>query len=221
MIVINKKGEKVAFVGESGSGKSTLVNIICGLYKPTAGNITINDKNIAEIQLSSYRSKIGYISQEPTIFFGTVYDNVTLWSEKNNKNTEKFWQSVKDANLDEFIKSLPLKENTMIGTNGINLSGGQRQRISIARELYKDIEILIMDEATSALDSQTELEVQKSVDMLDSDVIVISIAHRLSTIANANRIFVMKSGEVISDGTFAQLKKDSEYFRHLTLLQGL
>lgn len=213
--------ETVAFVGESGSGKSTLVNLVCGLYLPDEGRYEVNGSDIHDINIEDLRNRIGYISQEPTVFTGTIFENVSLWAEKTPATLEKFWDAVSRSNLKDFITSLPDAENSLLGNSGINLSGGQKQRISIARELYKDIDILIMDEATSALDSETERDVQQSIEALEGELIILVIAHRLSTIVNADKIVVMKAGHIEGVGNFAELKKQSEYFNRLTALQGL
>lgn len=216
-----RQKETVALVGESGSGKSTVVNVACGLYTPEEGKFLVNGLDIHDVDMSQYRKRIGYISQEPTVFAGSIFENVTLWSEKTPETVDKFWNAVNKSNLRSFIESLPEKEDAVLGNSGINLSGGQKQRISIARELYKDIDILIMDEATSALDSETEREVQESIDNLEGDLIILIIAHRLSTIVNADRVVVMKAGHVEGIGTFEELKQKSEYFNKLASLQGL
>lgn len=213
--------ETVAFVGESGSGKSTLVNIACGLYLPDEGAYRVNGEDIHALDISKFRNRIGYISQEPTVFASTIYENVTLWADKTEENLKKFWNAVERSNLENFIKSLPEKEDALLGNSGINLSGGQKQRISIARELFKDIDILIMDEATSALDSETEKEVQKSIENLEGELIILIIAHRFATIVNADRIVVMKSGQIEDVGTFTELKQKSPYFNKLASLQAL
>lgn len=215
------KKETIAFVGESGSGKSTLINMLCGLYKAEEGTQTVNGQSISAVDMATYRSRIGYISQEPTIFSGSIYENVTLWAEHTQENMDRFWDAIEKSNLRPFIESLPDQENSLLGNSGINISGGQKQRISIARELFKDIDVLVMDEATSALDSETEREIQNSIDALDGELIILIIAHRFSTILNADRIVVMKAGHIEAVGTFEELKKKSEYFNKLANLQGL
>lgn len=213
--------ETIAFVGESGSGKSTLVNMVSNLYLPDQGEFLVNGISVNRINNESYRQRIGYIAQEPTIFSGTIFENVTLWAHKTPETLNKFWEAIRKSNLKTFIESLPENEDALLGNSGINLSGGQKQRISIARELYKDIDILIMDEATSALDSETEKEIQKSIEDLEGELIILIIAHRLSTIVNADKIVVMRAGHVEGIGEFTELKCKSEYFNKLASLQGL
>lgn len=215
-----KKNETIAFVGESGSGKTTLVNIIAGLLPSTSGEYLINSKNIREVNVNDWQEKIGYITQDPVIFNDTLFNNVTFWAEKNDVNINRFWEVLKQAAIYKFVsEELELKENTILGNNGINLSGGQRQRISIARELYKSIEVLILDEATSALDSETEREIQKNIDALKGNYTILIVAHRLSTIKAADRIVVMKNGKIIDIGNFSTLLEQSNYFKMLVELQ--
>ncbi|WP_291136280.1 ABC transporter ATP-binding protein [Flavobacterium sp. UBA7663] len=215
------KYQSVAFVGESGSGKTTLVNVICGLYHLTQGKYTINNQDIETLSIQEVRNKIGYISQEPVIFEGTIFENITFWSEKNIKNLEKFQKVIKQTSLSQFIDELPNGLDTKIGQFGLSISGGQRQRISIARELFRDVELLILDEATSALDSETENELKDSLIRLKGTITMITIAHRLSTIKNVDTIFIVKKGEIIEYGTFDELKSNSIYFKSLTNLQGI
>lgn len=215
---INRK-ETLAFVGESGSGKTTLVNIIAGLLPVDEGNYRVNSAKSSEINMDSFQERIGYITQDPVIFGDTVFNNIAFWEEKNEINKEKFWRAVKQAAILDFVQELPEQENTTLGSNGVNLSGGQRQRISIARELYKNVEILILDEATSALDSETEKAIQNNIEALKGEYTILIVAHRISTIKNADRIVVMKNGEITNIGAFEELVENSTYFSKLVALQ--
>jgi subfamily B ATP-binding cassette protein MsbA len=214
-----KRHETIAFVGESGSGKTTLVNIVAGLLPPGKGKYQINLESSDTLDITSFQKKIGYITQDPVIFGDTLLNNVTFWDDDNKTNKEKFWRAVKQASILDFVQGLPDQENTILGNNGVNLSGGQRQRISIARELYKEVEILIMDEATSALDSETEKAIQNNIEELKGKYTILIVAHRISTIKNADRIVVMKNGEVSNIGSFSKLIEDSKYFEKLVELQ--
>lgn len=213
------KNETVAFVGESGSGKTTLVNIIAGLLPVNYGNYYVNDEDIQKIDVESLQSKIGYITQDPVIFNDTIYNNVTFWDTENSENKERFQKVIDQAALSEYINILPEKENTILGSNGVNLSGGQRQRISIARELYKRVEILILDEATSALDSETEKAIQNNIEKLKGEYTILIVAHRISTIKNADRIVVMKNGKITNIGDFNDLIQESGFFKKMVELQ--
>ncbi|PZV79124.1 ATP-binding cassette, subfamily B, MsbA [Algoriphagus aquaeductus] len=208
-----------AFIGESGSGKTSLVNLIVGLISPSSGKIYVNGLDRNYVNLASFRERIGYITQEPVIFNDTIYHNITLWASHNSDNFDKFKKAIRLANLDGFIESLPEKEHTRLGDNGILISGGQKQRISIARELFKDVDILIFDEATSALDSETEKQIQENIDMLMGKFTMILIAHRLSTIKKADSISVMASGKVMDTGTFDELYQRNLQFKKMIELQ--
>lgn len=211
--------QTVAFVGESGSGKTTIVNLISGLLKPNNGDILIDGISYKELDINSYQSRIGYISQDAVIFNDTIFNNVTFWAEYNEENKFKFEEAIKKAALQDFVNGLKNKENTLLGNNGVNLSGGQKQRISIARELYKDIDILILDEATSALDSETEREIQDNIDALKGIYTIIIIAHRLATIKNADVIYLMDKGKIIDKGSFDNLTITSAQFQKMVKFQ--
>jgi subfamily B ATP-binding cassette protein MsbA len=215
------KNETIAFVGESGSGKTTLMNLISGLLKPQNGTLLIDDIEINQLKTESYNNRIGYITQEPVIFNDTVFNNVTFWSEKSKETLTRFYDALNKASIYNFVMSLEKKEDSLLGNNGINLSGGQKQRLSIARELFKDIDILIMDEATSALDSETERVIQKNIDMLKGKYTIFIVAHRLSTIKNADRIFIIKDGNITKSGTYKQLLTDGTEFKRMVDLQEL
>lgn len=215
------KNSTVAFTGISGSGKTTLVNIISGLLKPDEGKVTVDGLNLADYNLESYRSKIGYISQEPVVFNDTVYNNITFWAEPSLENKKRFWEVVEMASLTKFIEEQDERENTPLGDNGILISGGQRQRISIARELFKRPEILILDEATSALDSETEKVIQDNIEKLHGSYTMIIIAHRLSTVKHADRIYLIEKGKIVNSGKFNDMMEHSTKFKNMVALQGL
>jgi len=213
------KNESVAFVGESGSGKTTLVNLIAGLIPVEKGQVKVDGKPISELNIPSFQRRIGYITQEPVIFSDSVFNNVTFWAEPNPNNIKRFWEVMEKAHIADFIKQLPERENSLLGNNGILISGGQKQRISIARELYKNIDILIMDEATSALDSEIEYVIKNNIDRLKGHLTIIIIAHRLSTIKNVDRIYLLESGTVKNQGDFNSLIDSSRSFKRMVELQ--
>ena len=216
-----KKNSSVAFVGESGAGKTTLANIISGLQTPDDGEIIIEGKSLYKTNLNFFRNHLGYITQEAVIFNDSIFNNVTFWQEKSEENEEKFRKTIEKVSLSEFLNELPEKENTQLGNNGILISGGQKQRISIARELYKDAELLILDEATSALDTETERHIKNNIDLLQGQTTLIIIAHRLSTIKNVDIIYLLDKGKIIASGNFDSLIKSSEKFRKMVELQEL
>lgn len=209
----------VAFVGESGAGKTTLANVICGLQIPHGGKVEVDGKSLYDSNLNSYRSKIGYITQEAVIFNDTLFNNVTFWEEKTPETLEKFHKVMDMVSLTEFVKGLENKEDSNLGNNGVLVSGGQKQRISIARELYKDVELLIMDEATSALDSETEKYIKDNIDMLHGKFTMIIIAHRLSTIKNVDQVYLLEKGSILASGSFNELAQKSDKFRKMVELQ--
>ena len=213
------KNQTVALVGESGSGKTTLVNVIIKLLNLHSGTVYIDGTPLQNINQFSFQKKIGYISQEPTVFNDTIFNNITFWAEPTAENKLKFEQALQMASLTEFVKGLKAQEQTLLGNNGINLSGGQRQRISIARELFKDVEILILDEATSASDSETENEIQQNIEALHGNYTLIIIAHRLATIKNADTIYLMSKGQIIGKGSFKELTLQSDQFKRMVELQ--
>lgn len=214
-----QKNKTIAIVGKSGSGKTTFVNLLSGLLVPNQGEILIDNVSLNTYNINSYRSKIGLISQETVVFNDTLYNNVTFWSEKNEKNLEKFKSVIEKVDLLEFLERSTAKEDIMLGDNGVVMSGGQRQRLSIARELFKETEILILDEATSSLDSQTEKLIQESIDRIKGSLTIIIIAHRLSTIKSADTILLLKNGEINAEGNFQELVKNSPIFSKMVELQ--
>lgn len=213
------KNESVAFVGESGSGKTTLLNIVAGLISPTVGLYTIDGQSVLELDIQSLQERMGYITQDPVIFDDTVFNNVTLWDKKCPENLYRFREALRKAHILEFVNELEQAENTPLGNNGISLSGGQKQRISIARELYKEVEFLFMDEATSALDSETERNIQHSIDELKGEYTIIIIAHRLSTIKNVDKVIVLNKGKVDFIGTYQDVLEKSLTFKRMVELQ--
>ena len=207
-----KKNQTTAIVGESGSGKTTLLNLLSGLIPLGKGKIIIDGIDSTLIDLHSFRKQIGYITQEPVIFSDSIFNNITTWSDRNDANIEKFENALKNALIYDFVESLPEKHDTILGHNGINVSGGQRQRISIARELYKNVNILIFDEATSNLDSNIEKSIQENIDSLKGQFTMFVVAHRLSTVKNADKIVFMQNGQIKSIGDYESLiAKDLDF----------
>jgi ABC-type multidrug transport system fused ATPase/permease subunit len=214
-----RKNETVAIIGESGSGKTTLVNLITGLVKPQSGKILFDRNPSDELDIRTLQKRIGYITQEPVVFSDTIFNNVSFWEEKNEANLKRFEMALQKASISQFVSNLPEQEETQLGQNGINLSGGQKQRLSIARELYKDVDFLVMDEATSALDSETEKAIQQNIDDLRGKYTIIIIAHRLSTIKNVDKIVLLRNGKIEETGSFEELIILSEEFKRMVVLQ--
>lgn len=214
-----EKNKTYAIVGESGSGKSTIINILSGITKIKSGSILIDGIDYYLFNKTSFQKKIGYITQESIIFNDTIFNNVTFWAEKTSENIQRFWNVIEMVSLSTFIKEAHSGMDFFLESNGINLSGGQRQKISIARELFKKVEILIFDEATSSLDSENELSIQKSIELLSGTVTLIIIAHRLSTVKNSDMIYLLNKGKIESSGTFNFLLGSSEKFRRMVEIQ--
>jgi subfamily B ATP-binding cassette protein MsbA len=213
-----KQGETLAIVGSTGSGKTTLVNLLVRFYEPSTGEILINNQNINEFELESYRSNFSYVDQNVKLFNDTIKGNIAF-GQKDLMSMNVIIKAAKDSNSSEFIDKLVDKFDTEIGEDGVTLSGGQRQRLSIARAIAKDSPILILDEATSALDSATEKLVQSAINKMQKGRTTIIIAHRLSTIKNADRIIVLKDGEIIEQGTHSELIEASGEYMKLTQQQ--
>jgi len=221
-IPVNKT---VAFVGESGAGKSTLIDMITLMLRPSSGEVFIDGIAGSEIERTSWRSQLGYVSQETVVFDDTVANNINLWKgdyENDEEDRENVHSAAEKAYALDFIQDLPKGFNTVVGDRGVRLSGGQRQRLFIARELYKKPNLLILDEATSALDSDSENFIQESIDNLKGSMTVVIIAHRLSTIKNSDYIYVLDEGRVIEDGSYDQLTAETNgRFKEMVEMQSL
>ncbi len=205
--------KKIAIVGSSGQGKSTLFNLITRIFDPNKGEIDIDGINIKDLTEEDLRKNISIIRQEPFVFNRTIKENFKII---NNKITlSKIRECTKLAYLDDYIMSLPKKYDTVLGEGGVNLSGGQKQRLSIARTLSKGSKIILFDEATSALDNKSQEYIKKTIDNLVKDHTIVIVAHRLSTIIDADIIFVVDNGKVVSSGTHNELLKTSDIYKNL------
>ncbi|CAN7069788.1 unnamed protein product [Brassica rapa subsp. trilocularis] len=206
-----KAGETIALVGPSGGGKTTLIKLLLRLYEPSSGSIYIDKKDIKDIKLESLRQHVGLVSQDITLFTGTVAENIGYRDLTTGIDMKRVELAAKTANADEFIRNLPEGYNTGIGPRGSSLSGGQRQRLAIARALYQNSSILILDEATSALDSMSELLVRQALERVMQDHTVIVIAHRLETVMMAQRVFLLEKGKLkeLSRSSLLGTHKDS------------
>ena len=196
-------GETIAFVGESGAGKSTLVNLAIGFRQPTAGRVLLDGHDLRDLDLRTYRRQIGVVPQSTLLFNGTLRENVTYGLEQVSGNA--LWKVLADAKLEEFVRSLPKGPDTPLGESGAQLSGGQRQRLAIARALVRDPRLVILDEATSALDTESERLVQAALVRLTQGRTTLIVAHRFSTIRHAQRIVVLARGQIVEQGTHAEL----------------
>ena len=189
-----KKGESIGIVGPSGSGKSTILNIILGLLKPNSGEILFDDLSIKEIE--GWNKNVGYVPQNVYLTDDTIYNNIAFGVGKDKNKFKKVGVSLKKAQLNNFIATLPNKENTIVGEKGVRLSGGQIQRIGIARALYHNPKILVLDEASSALDYKTEESLMSAVNLLKGKTTMIIVTHRLSTVEKCDKIIEIKNGKI-------------------------
>ncbi len=198
-----RQGEVTAVVGASGAGKSTLADLLIRLYRPSEGMIQANGIDIQRLELTAWRRRIGFVSQEAFLFNASLRENIAIADP--GAPLDAVVRAAQKANLHEFIRGLPEGYETAVGDRGLKLSGGQRQRVAIARALLHDPPLLIFDEATSALDSVAERTIQETIEALKPGRVVIVIAHRLSTIVNADRIVVLDRGRVVEQGSHAEL----------------
>lgn len=198
------KGKVTAVVGPSGAGKSSIVDLLFGLLEPSEGEILINGRDLKEISLGSWRSMVGYVSQDTFLFNATVRENILVG--KPGASEEEVVAAARKAKADDFIRRLPHGYDTALGDRGLKVSGGERQRIAVARVIVRDPEVLIFDEATSSLDPETERLIQESINDLAAQKTTIIISHRLSTVKNADVIYVMENGRVVETGSYKELE---------------
>ena len=195
-------GDFVGLVGPTGAGKTTLLKLLLCLYEPREGTIRLDGHDVEDVSLSSLRDHIGYVSQEPYLFHGTVAENVAYGLEADE---EEVVEALSMVDAMEFVADLPEGIHTTVGERGVKLSGGQRQRVAIARAILEDPDILVLDEATSHVDNETEMLIQRSLDALTAERTTFAIAHRLSTVRDADRILVMDEGRIVEQGSHEEL----------------
>jgi ATP-binding cassette subfamily B protein len=198
-----RPGQTIALVGSTGAGKSTVLSILTRFYERDTGAVTIDGIDIATLSKQALRSRLGYVTQEPFLFNGTVRENLAL--AKRDATDAEMWAALDAAHANAFVRELPQQLDTNVGERGVKLSGGEKQRLSIARALLKNAPILLLDEATASVDSETERQIQDALDRLMQNRTAFVIAHRLSTIRNADKIYVLEKGRVIEEGTHEEL----------------
>lgn len=207
-----QKGTVTALVGSSGAGKSSIADLLLGLYQPTSGQIWIDDTDLQELNLSTWRRSVGVVSQDPFIFNDSIAANIRFGNL--SATDEQVVAAARIAHAHEFITALPEGYATLIGERGFRLAGGQRQRLALARAILRQPQLLILDEATSALDSDSERYVQAALALFQHERTVLAIAHRLSTIASADQILVLEGGQIVEQGTHPQLLQlQGRYFQ--------
>ncbi len=209
-------GKRVAFVGASGAGKTTVANMLLGLIQPHQGQILVDDQRIDEKNLNPWIQSVSFIPQAINLMDESIQTNMSFFEELSE---EKIIRAAKQANIFNFIETLPNKFQTLVGDNGVKLSGGQKQRIGLARALYFDRPIIILDEATSALDNANEYEVMKNIESIQNKTIIV-IAHRLSTIRKCDVIYFFEDGRMVDSGTFTDLQNKNKSFADLVLKDG-
>ena len=212
-------GDIVGIVGTTGSGKSTLINLLMRFYDDYDGEILVDGQDIRQIDLQSYREKIGFVQQEPLMFRDTVFKNIAF--SDPDASVEEVIHAADIANAHEFILKLPDAYDTVLGERGSGLSGGERQRLSIARAVIKNPSVLIFDEATAAVDSETEHLIQEAIERLISGRTTLMIAHRLSTLRKANKIVVVDKGRIIECGSHEELMAKKGKFYRLVQIQNM
>ena len=218
-----KPGEFVALVGNSGSGKSTVIALIERFYDPCQGKVSMDGADISSFCVSNYRSHLALVMQEPILYQRSLRDNIALGAEAHISeiSDEKIMQACKDANIFDFVASLPEGLQTVMGPKGRTLSGGQKQRITIARALIRDPRVLLLDEATSSLDSRSVKPVLEALDAAAKARTTIAVAHQLSTIQKADRIYLIHQGRIAESGTHQQLMQLKGMYFELAKLQSL
>lgn len=210
-------GTSVAFVGGSGSGKTTLIDLILGLLKPSHGRVLVNGEDIHS-NIKAWNENIGYVPQDVFISGKTVREEIAYGLTPEEINEDRVWECVRLAELEDVVKSLELGLDTKIGENGTRLSGGQRQRIGLARAFYRNPSVLILDEATSALDNETEHKITKAINRLTEGRTVFIVAHRLSTVRDVDQLLFMSHGEIMTRGTFSEVRAQNAEFARLVEL---
>lgn len=210
-----KPKSTVAFVGESGSGKSTITSLIGHLYYKSSGSILFGNYEIDELNKQFIRDNITIVNQFPYLFNLSIRDNFKMI--KSDITDETIWNVCEKVQLKEFIESLPLGLDSIIGEGGCQLSGGQKQKLCIARSLCRNVKVMIFDEATSSLDNVSQNEIMEIIQNLSKDVTVIMIAHRLSTVAYADSIILVRDGEIVGSGKHEELLKTNTYYKSLYL----
>ena len=196
-------GTVTALVGSSGSGKSTIISLLCAFHTPSSGRVVVDDVDLAQVDLNTFRSQLGVVLQDSFLFDGTIRENILF--SRPYATEEQFLFACRTARVDEFAERFPEAYDTIVGERGVKLSGGQRQRLSIARALLAEPRILILDEATSSLDSESEAMIQAGLNQLMQGRTTFVIAHRLSTIRRADQILVVEEGRIVERGNHAQL----------------
>ncbi len=213
------KGKMIAVVGKSGSGKSTLIDMVMGFNPPSTGEIFIDENLLSQLDVVSWRHRIGYVPQETVLFNLSIRDNL-LWAAKDASELE-IWEACKLANAEEFIVGFKDGLDTIVGDRGVRLSGGQGQRIALARAILRKPDLLILDEATSALDTEAERSIQTAIEKIAKQTTILAVAHRLSTVAKADYIYLLEEGKIEEEGSYNDLINLKGKFQKMVEMQKL
>lgn len=214
-----EKGQFAALVGASGCGKTSIISLLERFYDPYKGRILANGKDIRDVNVYSYRKYLSLVAQEPTLFQGSLRENILLGVDESTISEERLHEVCRDASIHDFIASLPDGYNTPVGSKGVSLSGGQKQRVAIARALVRDPNVLLLDEATSSLDSESERLVQAAFERAGKGRTMVVVAHRLATVQNADVIFVLGEGKLLEKGSHTELlRKKGVYWNMVSRL---
>lgn len=208
------KGRSTAFVGTSGGGKTTALNVMLGLLKPGQGDVLIDGVSIHE-NLPAWHKKIGYIPQPVYLYDDTIRRNIAFGQKDGMIEDARIWSSLRTAQLEDFVKSLPDGLDTRVGEGGVRMSGGQRQRIGIARVLYHDPEVLVLDEATTGIDNETEAEIAGAISALSGEKTLVIVAHKLSTVRDCDLLLHLKDGKIVGEGSYNELLASNPEFKSL------
>jgi ATP-binding cassette, subfamily B, bacterial PglK len=207
-------GEQIGICGPTGGGKTTLTDIITGLLDPTSGRVTVDDRDLVDVE-REWQANLGIVAQMVFLTDDALRRNVALGVPDDKVDDAALREAVKLAQLEPFVADLPEGLDTIVGERGVRVSGGQRQRIAIARALYRKPEILIFDEGTSALDNATEAQMMSAIEQLRGEHTIILVAHRLSTVRNADRIVFLEDGRATGIGSFDELRTTNTVFREM------
>lgn len=215
-----ESGQSLAIVGPSGAGKTTLIDVLLGVLPPDDGQIHVSDKDPLKA-ISNWPGAIAYVPQDVIIARGSIRENVALGFPVEVASDDLVWRAIRDAQLEDFVKSLPEGLDTQVGQRGTRISGGQRQRLGIARAMFTRPKLLVLDEATSSLDGQTEADISAAIQGLHGSVTIVMIAHRLSTVQNADLVIYMSEGKILSQGKFNEVRAAVPDFDRQAELMGL
>jgi ABC-type multidrug transport system fused ATPase/permease subunit len=204
-----QKGQSAGFIGPSGAGKSTLIDVILGLLPPSSGQVLVDGQDIGK-NLRAWQDQIGYVPQMIYLTDDTLRRNVAFGLPDGQIDDTAVRRAIRDAQLEEFVASLPDGIESKVGERGVRLSGGQRQRIGIARALYHNPSVLVLDEATSALDSETEVDVMQAITALKGNKTILIVAHRLSTVKNCDQLYQLEHGKLVAYGTAMEILKNDD-----------